>query len=62
MVVLRLYETDIEKQSELMTELLCREVLGCSIDDILRVKSNKLFGDEINSLSFPNASRLKLIN
>lgn len=57
MVVLRLYETDIEKQSELMTELLCSKVLGCSIEDVWRFKSDQLFNDEINSSSFPNASR-----
>lgn len=61
MVVLRLYETDVEKQSELMTELLCREVFSCTIEDVRHVKSNQLFSDEINSASFPNACRLKFL-
>lgn len=38
-MILRLYETDIEKQTQVMEELLCREILGITPNELRRKKS-----------------------
>lgn len=56
MCVLRLYETDVERQSELMTELLCHEVLGCEPHDIQQMKQN---AGQTDTIPFSRASRFE---
>uniref|UniRef100_A0A915EBL8 RAVE complex protein Rav1 C-terminal domain-containing protein n=1 Tax=Ditylenchus dipsaci TaxID=166011 RepID=A0A915EBL8_9BILA len=55
MVILRLHESDPEKQSELINELLCREIFGCEAETIRKLQSN---GEDANLVSMlPHASR-----
>lgn len=57
LVIVRIYETDLEKQAELIKELLCQEVLGCKPEAIRDLKKQKSIDNE-NNLSFlPKASR-----
>lgn len=53
MVVLRFYESDSERQLELLTELLCKEVLGCEPDQFHSMVAKK----ERDGVKFPLASR-----
>lgn len=56
LVVLRLYETEPESQLEHITDLLCKEVLGCDIDYIQKLKE-KIHSNSNDSIIFPNAKR-----
>lgn len=54
MVVIRLYETDREKQIALMEEMLCEQVLGTTPEELREI--SKLAQNNA-SISLPNASR-----
>ncbi|KAL3102156.1 hypothetical protein niasHS_003565 [Heterodera schachtii] len=52
LVVLRFYESDPERQFELLTELLCREILGCEPSQF-----HSLVKEGKGKVHFPSASR-----
>ncbi|KAK6760766.1 hypothetical protein RB195_022003 [Necator americanus] len=53
MVVLRLYESDFDAQQTVLKEMLCREVLGQSVEEFEQMRGNV---DDDSSLS-PDANR-----
>ena len=54
-VILRLYETEAEVQLELLTELLCREVLGCDVEHFRKLINDYENGKTFEPITFPNA-------
>lgn len=54
-VILRLYEMDPEKQLELLTELLCKEVLVCDITHIRKLEDDVY--EPTNKITFPDSKR-----
>ncbi|KAL7077250.1 hypothetical protein ACQ4LE_003475, partial [Meloidogyne hapla] len=54
-VILRLYETEAEAQIELLTELLCKEVLGCDVEHFRQLIKDYESGKTVEPITFPNA-------
>ncbi|CAK5007291.1 unnamed protein product [Meloidogyne enterolobii] len=54
-VILRLYEVETEAQFELLSELLCKEVLGCEVEHFRQLIKNYESKKTVEPITFPNA-------
>jgi len=54
-VILRLYEVEAEAQFELLSELLCKEVLGCEVEHFRQLTKNYESKKTVEPITFPNA-------
>ncbi|CAI4224874.1 unnamed protein product [Auanema sp. JU1783] len=53
MVVVRVYETDLEKQASLLKEMLCREVLNITVEDFNAARLDPETSEEVTHTSDP---------